>query len=139
VFWEQDAQGNQTETVAEAGGAATDPTIRLVVLVDGASASASEIVAGALHDRGRATLVGSTTYGKGTVQQWTQLEGDHGGLRLTIARWLTPNKTWIHGKGIEPDVVVTATPEKPGDDPVLDAALEVLSESAIGFALRAAA
>jgi carboxyl-terminal processing protease len=139
VFWEQDAQGNQTETVAEAGGAATDPTIRLVVLVDGGSASASEIVAGALHDRGRATLVGSTTYGKGTVQQWTQLEGDHGGFRLTIARWLTPNKTWIHGQGIAPDVVVTATPEKPGDDPVLDAALEVLSESASGFALRAAA
>ena len=139
IFWEQDAQGNQTETRVEPGGAATDPAIRLVVLVDGGSASASEIVAGALQDRGRATIVGSTTYGKGTVQQWTQLEGDHGGFRLTIARWLTPNKTWIHGTGIEPDVVVTAQPEQPGDDPALDAALEVLSESATGLRERAAA
>jgi carboxyl-terminal processing protease len=139
IFWEQDAQGNQTETLAEAGGAATDPAIRLVVLVDGGSASASEIVAGALQDRGRATIVGSTTYGKGTVQQWTQLEGDHGGFRLTIARWLTPNKTWVHGKGIEPDVVVAAEPEQPGDDPALDAALEVLSEAATGLRQRPAA
>ena len=91
------------------------------MLVDGGSASASEIVAGALHDRGRATLVGTKTFGKGTVQQWTQLEDDSGGFRLTIAKWLTPDKTWIHGKGIVPDVVVTAPPAKPGDDPVLDA------------------
>ena len=58
---------------------------------------------------------------------------------MTIARWLTPNKTWIHGTGIEPDVVVTAQPEQPGDDPALDAALEVLSESATGLRERAAA
>ena len=92
-----------------------------MLLVDGGSASASEIVAGALHDRGRATLVGAKTFGKGTVQQWTQLEDDSGGFRLTIAKWLTPDKTWIHGKGIVPDVVVTDPPAKPGDDPVLDA------------------
>ena len=139
IFWEQDAQGNQTETRVEAGGAATDPAIRLVVLVDGGSASASEIVAGALQDRGRATIVGSTTFGKGTVQQWTQLEGDHGGFRLTIARWLTPNKTWVHGKGIQPDVVVAAEPDQPGDDPALDAALELLTEAATGVRQRAAA
>jgi len=139
IFWEQDAQGNQTETRVEAGGAATDPSVRLVVLVDGGSASASEIVAGALQDRERATIVGTTTYGKGTVQQWTQLEGDHGGFRLTIARWLTPNKTWVHGKGIEPDVIVTAQPERPGEDPVLDAALEVLAGSASTAPIRQAA
>ena len=107
------------------GGAATDPSIKVVALVDGGSASASEIVAGALHDRGRATLVGSKTFGKGTVQQWTQLEDDHGGFRLTTAKWLTPDKAWIHGTGIEPDVVVDPTAASPGDDPVLDAALEV--------------
>jgi carboxyl-terminal processing protease len=132
IFYQEDADGNLTETDAEPGGAATDPSIKLVVLVDGQSASASEIVAGALHDRGRATLVGSKTFGKGTVQQWTQLEGDNGGFRLTIAKWLTPDKTWIHGTGIEPDVVVTAAPSGPGDDPALDAALDVLGAGTIG-------
>ncbi|RLT36658.1 MAG: S41 family peptidase, partial [Chloroflexi bacterium] len=126
IFWQQDADGNLTETVAEQGGAATDPRIRLVVLIDKGSASASEIVAGALQDRGRATIVGETSFGKGTVQQWNQLEDDHGGFRLTIARWLTPDKTWIHGTGITPDITVTETPAAPGDDPVLDRALQEL-------------
>ena len=132
IFWQQDADGNLTETAAQPGGAATDPSIQLVLLVDGGSASASEIVAGALHDRGRATLVGTKTFGKGTVQQWTQLEDDSGGFRLTIAKWLTPDKTWIHGKGIVPDVVVTDPPAKPGDDPVLDAGLKVLGDEPDG-------
>jgi carboxyl-terminal processing protease len=139
IFWQKDASGSLTETTAIPGGAATDPGIRLVVLVDGGSASASEIVAGALHDRGRATLVGSKTYGKGTIQQWTQLEGDNGGFRLTIAKWLTPDKTWIHGAGITPDVVVTDSPARPGDDPVLDAALKVLGDAPSAAAPRAAA
>ncbi len=126
VFWEEDADGNLTETTAKPGGAATDPSIKVAVLVDGGTASASEIVAGALHDRGRATLVGTKTFGKGTVQQWTQLEDDNGGFRLTVAKWLTPDKTWIHKQGIVPDVVVTAAPAKPGDDPGIAAALDVL-------------
>ncbi len=128
VFYEQDASGNQTEVDAEPGGAATNPSIKLVVLVDGGTASASEIVTGALHDRGRATIVGTKTYGKGTVQQWVQLENDSGGFRLTIARWLTPDKVWIHKVGITPDIVVSQQPTKPGDDPVLAAGL-----SALGF------
>ena len=128
VFWEKDAAGNLTEVTAEPGGAATDPSIKVVVLVDGGTASASEIVSAALHDRGRAQLVGAKTYGKGTVQQWTQLEGDSGGFRLTIARWLTPDQVWIHGVGITPDVVVPSEATKPGQDPVLDAGL-----TAIGF------
>ena len=65
VFWQRDADGNLIETVAKPGGQATDPSIKLVVLVDGGSASASEIVAAALHDRGRATLVGTKTYRQG--------------------------------------------------------------------------
>ena len=139
VFWEEDADGNLTESAAKPGGAATDPKIQLVVLVDGGSASASEIVAGALQDRGRAKLVGTKTFGKGTVQQWTQLEDDNGGFRLTIAKWLTPNKTWVHGTGITPDVVVDAVPAKPGEDPVLDAALKELGVPATGYVLRIAA
>jgi carboxyl-terminal processing protease len=126
VFWEEDAAGNLTQVVADPGGAATDPSIKVVVLVDGGTASASEIVSAALHDHGRAELVGSKTYGKGTVQQWTQLEGDNGGFRLTIARWLTPDKVWINGVGITPDVVVSAQTTKPGQDPVLDAGLTSL-------------
>lgn len=126
VFWEVDATGTQTEVAAEPGGSATDPSIKVVVLVDGGTASASEIVAAALHDRGRAELVGSRTFGKGTVQQWTQLEGDNGGFRLTIARWLTPDKTSINRVGITPDVMVPAAPTRPGDDPVLDAGLTAL-------------
>jgi carboxyl-terminal processing protease len=126
IFWEEDADGALVESAAKPGGAAVDEEIEVVVLIDGGSASASEIVAGALHDRDRATLVGTKTFGKGTVQQWTQLEGDRGGFRLTIAKWLTPDKTWIHGEGITPDVVVDERPAKPGDDPVVDAALEEL-------------
>ncbi len=126
IFWQEDADGTLIETLAKPGGSAIDPKIKVVLLVDGGSASASEIVAGALHDRDRATLVGTKTFGKGTVQQWTQLEGDSGGFRLTIAKWLTPDRTWIHGKGIEPDVLVEEQPAKPGDDPVLDAGLKAL-------------
>lgn len=132
VFYEQDAAGNLTEADAEPGGAATNPAIKLVVLVDGGTASASEIVTGALHDRGRATIVGTKTYGKGTVQQWVQLENDSGGFRLTIARWLTPDKVWIHRVGITPDVVVSQQPTKPGDDPVLDAGLSSLGFGSAG-------
>jgi carboxyl-terminal processing protease len=132
IFWQEYADGSLVETLALPGGAATDPSIKVVALVDGGSASASEIVAGALHDRGRATLVGSRTFGKGTVQQWTQLEDDHGGFRLTTAKWLTPDKAWVHGTGIEPDVVVDAAAPTSGGDPVIDAALEVLGVQATG-------
>jgi carboxyl-terminal processing protease len=127
IFWQQDSKGNKTATEAQPGGAATDPKIKLVVLIDKGSASASEIVAGALQDTKRATLVGETSFGKGTVQEWTTLEGA-GGFRLTIARWLTPNQRWIHHVGLEPDVKV-ATPEnpKPNDDPALDKAVQVLN------------
>ena len=105
-----------TPTEAVPGGAATDPDLRIVALVDGGSASASEIVAGALQDTGRATLVGQTTFGKGTVQQWQELTGEGGAFRLTVARWLTPDQRWIHDVGIEPDVVVELPAELPPDD-----------------------
>jgi carboxyl-terminal processing protease len=131
VFWEEEASGNQVASNAVPGGAATDPAIRLVVLIDRGSASASEIVAGALQDTGRATLVGETSFGKGTVQQWQELTGEGGAFRLTIAKWLTPDKRWIHDVGIEPDVVVSIPSDvAPDDDPILDKALEVLDPTA---------
>ena len=89
---------------------------RLVVLIDGGSASASEIVAGALQDTRRATLVGQQSFGKGTVQQWQELTGEGGAFKLTVARWLTPDKRWIHGVGLTPDVVVTCR-TRPGRRP----------------------
>jgi carboxyl-terminal processing protease len=127
IFWEQDAKGNQTPSDAIPGGVATDPSIHVVALIDRGSASASEIVAAALQDTGRATLVGQRSFGKGTVQQWQELPGEGGAFRLTIARWLSPDKRWIHNVGIEPDVTVAlpATPI-PGEDPTLSRALDIL-------------
>jgi carboxyl-terminal processing protease len=142
IFWEERADGTQEPTSASGDGAATDPAIELVVLIDAGSASASEIVAAALQDHERATLVGQTTFGKGTIQTWEELAGGNGAMRLTIAKWLSPDKRWIHGDGVQPDVAVTVPDSTPdGVDPVLDRALELLrdgSQAAAG-ALRAAA
>jgi carboxyl-terminal processing protease len=140
VFWQEDAKGSQTPTGALPGGVATDPSIQVVALIDKGSASASEIVAGALKDTKRATLVGETSYGKGTVQQWIEL-ADAGGVKLTVAKWLTPNKRWIHKVGLTPEIPVTVPADNPaGSDPVLDKALEVLSGAAFApiLVLRAA-
>lgn len=129
IFWQVDATGTKTAVDAEPGGVATDPSIRVAVLIDKNSASASEILAGALQDTGRARLVGQQSFGKGTVQEWYTLSGDTGGFRLTIARWLTPvTQRWINKVGLTPDIPVTvpaSTP--PGTDPVLDAALQELA------------
>ena len=140
VFWEEGAQGQQIETQAESGGAATDPSIRVVVLIDRGTASASEIVAGALQDTKRAQLIGETSFGKGTVQEWIGLD-QLGGVKLTVWKWLTPNKRWIHKVGLTPDIPVTVPADTPpGEDPVLDKALEVLdaTSAAPGALLRAA-
>ncbi len=140
VYWQQDAQGTKTEVDALPGGVATDPSIEVVVLIDQGSASASEIVAGALQDRGRATLVGHQSFGKGTIQQWQPLENDTGGFKLTIARWLTPKQRWIHGIGLTPDVAYTAPAGTPvGTDAVLDKALQVLGAPTSADRLRPAA
>jgi carboxyl-terminal processing protease len=131
IYWQEDASGTQTVSDARPGGIATDPSIQVVVLIDRGTASAGEIVAGALQDRGRAELIGETTFGKGTVQEWIEL-GGLGGVKLTTNKWLTPNRTWIHKVGITPDIPVTVPPDLPqGSDPVLDEALEVLGASAL--------
>jgi carboxyl-terminal processing protease len=108
------------------GGLATD--IPLVVLVNEGTASASEITAGAIQDYQRGKLVGVTTYGKGSVQDWIPLADDQGAVRVTIARWLTPNKRLIHQIGLKPDVEVAITEDdiKNKKDPQLEKAIELL-------------
>jgi len=110
---------------SESGVAQTD-AITVVVLVDGGSASASEIVAAALQEYGRATIVGQPTFGKNTVQIWNDLPNG-GGLRLTTDRWFTPNHNSVAPSGIQPDVLVEA-PEDPDaeEDPQLQAAMEII-------------
>jgi carboxyl-terminal processing protease len=123
IVYQVDAAGKTTAVTANAGGLATDPSIRLVVLVDGNTASSAEILSGALQARGRAKLIGTKTYGKGVVQEWLPLPDNFGGIHLTVARWLTPNKVWIQGKGLQPDVPVDSTNARAGTDPDVDAAL----------------
>ena len=104
--------------------------ILLVVLVDRGSASASEIVAGALQDRERAILIGELTFGKGSVQRpFTLSDGSE--LRVTVARWFTPNDRAIHGQGLVPDIEVPWPEEEdvemePGADPQLERAVQYL-------------
>lgn len=98
-----DANGN--ETVEHVTGEGTAYDLPLVVLVNGFSASASEVVSGALQDHERARIVGTRTFGKGAVNLLRDLESG-AGLNLTIARWLTPDGRTIEGEGIEPDVHV---------------------------------
>jgi carboxyl-terminal processing protease len=129
VFWEENAEGAQRSIDVISGGLATDDGLDLVVLIDDGTASASEILAGALQDAGRAELVGERSFGKGTVQEWTQLPSDNGGFRLSIAKWLTRDKTWIDGTGLTPDSEVADSgprfqPDDPDADPAADAQLQ---------------
>lgn len=116
----------------EANGTYADIEVPVVVIVNGSSASASELVAGALQDLGLATIIGETTLGKGTVQTWQPLVNG-GGIRLTIARWLTPNGRWIHEAGVTPDIIVEwedgyGYGGEPGlNDPQISAAIDLLT------------
>jgi len=122
VLYQQ--QKGQAERVfrAKPGGVAVD--VPLLVLVNGASASASEIVAGALRDNERAVLIGERTYGKGSVQHIYDL-GDGSSLHVTAAEWFTPNHRQLTGNGLEPDIVVKRSNEEviAGRDPPLERAV----------------
>lgn len=123
--------GDGTEEVFEANGNFAGIEVPIVLLIDETSASASELLAGALKDTGTATLLGEVTFGKGTVQTIQGLSNE-GALRLTIARWLTPERNWIHEQGVTPDIIVEWDPqsieEVEAGDPQLDAAIEFLND-----------
>lgn len=101
--------------------------VPLYVLIDGGSASASEILAAALKVHAKAILVGTQSFGKGTIQDAKEFK-DGSGLHLTVAKWLTPTKEWVHKVGIAPDVVVEVTAEdvENGRDVQLDKAIELI-------------
>ena len=131
IFTQESADDNVRPYEVVGGGLATDPDLPLVVLINGGSASASEIVAAALQERGRATLVGEPSFGKNTVQVWGRLEND-GGVRITISRWFTPEHNSVAPDGIQPDIDAARTAETPPeDDPILDAALAYLEDQPV--------
>lgn len=103
--------------------------LKMAILIDGGSASASEIVAGALSEHGVATLVGSRSFGKGSVQELVKIPPDTS-LKVTVARWITPNGRSISVEGLVPDYEVETTDEdiKEGRDPVMEKALEILEK-----------
>ncbi len=123
---EQHADGSENTFEADAAMLRADAP--LVIIVDHASASSSEIVAGALRDHGRATLIGSQTFGKGSVQLIHELP-DHSSLHVTNAHWLTPNRHEIAGQGLLPDVAVAE-----GADP-LPEAIAAVEQAVIARAL----
>lgn len=119
--------GKEEKYIASGKGRLTNTNIPMVVLVNGGSASASEIVAGALQDNGRAILIGEKTFGKGSVQAIENLTGG-ASLRITIAHWFTPNGKNINKEGISPNTEVKLTEDdfKNARDPQLVAALDYL-------------
>jgi carboxyl-terminal processing protease len=127
VLYTVDSTGSEEETKTELE--AIDTTSDMVVLVNYYSASASEILTGALKDQGRATVVGQKTYGKGVIQNVFSLV-DGSKLKLTFAEYFTPNKTKINGVGIEPDYEVELTDEdiENSVDSQLEKAKEILNK-----------
>jgi carboxyl-terminal processing protease len=126
ILYEQYGDGQRITYDAIKGGQATE--IPIIVLINEGSASASEIVAGAIQDSGRGKLVGTTSYGKGSVQNWVPLSNNQGAVRVTIAKWLTPGERTINEQGLTPDaeVELTIDDRNAGLDPQLDKAVELL-------------
>jgi carboxyl-terminal processing protease len=114
VTYEVDSRGQREDWKVKSGG--HFPDIPLVTLVDSFSASGSEVLTGALQDHGRTVAIGTTTFGKGSVNLLRGLSNG-GGVYLTIGRWFTPNGRVIEEIGIEPDVVVEAADSVGGSNP----------------------
>jgi carboxyl-terminal processing protease len=126
-MWLDKGKAGITQNTDYAKGNATLKGIPTVVLIDGGSASASEITAGALHDNNAATLVGTKSFGKGSVQQVINLS-DGGELKVTTAHWYTPAGKNINKQGITPDTVIdrSADDVKAGKDPQKDSAYSII-------------
>jgi carboxyl-terminal processing protease len=128
IVKEESKSGNIDKEYRSKGYDIFTDKLRMVILVDGGSASASEILAGALSEHGKATLVGAKTFGKGSVQELIPITDDTS-IKVTVARWLTPKGRSISHEGITPDYVVpfTAADAKAKRDPQMDKAVQVLS------------
>lgn len=128
VLWEESATGDLESFDAERIGA-FENIPQVYVLVDEGSASASEILAAALRDLVKAKIVGVKTFGKGTIQDARDFK-DGSGVHITVAKWLTPNKVWIHKTGLEPDIIVERSDEDINNnvDTQLDKVLELAKE-----------
>ncbi len=132
IIFTQESAGDEVREYRSTGdGVATDQDLPVVLLVNGGSASASEIVAAALKEHDRATLIGEATFGKNTVQVWSPLVNE-GGVRITISRWFTPDHNSVAPDGVQPDIEAARTAETPPeDDPVLDAAIDYLANQSV--------
>jgi carboxyl-terminal processing protease len=122
VLYQVNAQGDRTDWKVKSGGKAKD--IPFVILVNEFSASASEVFTGAMMDHERATVIGTTTFGKGSVSNLWSLQ-DGSGVNFTIAHWFTPEGTLIEGEGITPDIVLEK-PEDDSEDVHLEQAIDLL-------------
>jgi carboxyl-terminal processing protease len=120
-----ESPSEKKEYPVQAGGAATDPDIEIVVLVNRGSASASELVSAVLQERGRATVIGEPTFGKNTVQQSFNMSNG-GALNVTIARWITPEGRDSGIFGVQPDIEPELPPADGNVDVFLEQALEYL-------------
>jgi carboxyl-terminal processing protease len=123
----EDFGGKQEQNIYKARGSANLLPYPMVILINQGSASASEILAGALRDNRGIKLIGETSFGKGSVQEIEDLVGGSS-LKITIAKWLTPKGESISEKGLEPDIKVEMTDEdySEGRDPQLDKAIEII-------------
>ena len=126
IMYQEYGDGSRDTFESVEGGLA--PDIPLVLLINEGSASGSEIVAGAIQDVERGILVGMVSFGKGSVQNWIPLADEQGMVRVTIARWLTPNGRTIHELGVVPDFEIEYTDEDFENevDPQLEKAIELL-------------
>ena len=130
VVVREDFGGTKDETVYRSRGYDIfKDDLKFAILVDKGSASASEILAGALQEQGRAVIVGEKTFGKGSVQELIDLTDDTS-IKITVARWLTPNGLSISEKGVTPDYIIQMSPDAKtaGKDPQLEKAIEILTK-----------